>query len=118
MAKVEKRTYSQRKLYLIQAVKKRRKELKEKAVQYLGGKCMICGYNKTYQALEFHHLENKKFGLSSRGITRSWKSIENELKKCVLLCVNCHREVHAGFSQLPSVRMDEKQGENGGASQR
>ncbi len=85
------------------------------AIEYLGGRCMICGYNKCLTALEFHHLYNKKFGFSSRGITRSWQKIKEELKKCVLVCSNCHKEIHAGLVQLPSVRVDEKRGENGEA---
>ncbi len=113
MKKKEKRTYSQRKEYLINAVKKRRKKLKEMAVKYLGGKCMICGYSRCINALEFHHLEKKKFGLSSRGITRSWQRIKSELDKCILLCANCHREVHAGVLQLSPARVIEKRGENG-----
>ena len=115
MARAEKRTYRDRRLYLINAVKKRRKKLKQLAVEYLGGRCMICGYSKCFDALEFHHLFDKKFGLSTRGITRSWESIKKELKKCILVCANCHREIHAGLVQLPSARMDEKRGENGEA---
>jgi hypothetical protein len=111
----EKRKYKDRREYLIQAVKKRRKKLKQMAVEYLGGKCMICGYNRCINALEFHHLEDKRFGFSSRGITRSWQRTKEELKKCVLVCSNCHKEIHAGLVQLPSVRMDEKRGENGKA---
>ena len=115
MVKIGKRSYKERRLYLINAVKKRRKKLKLLAVEYLGSKCMLCGYSKCIEALEFHHLYDKKFGLSSRGITRSWNSIKEELNKCILVCANCHREIHAGLVQLPSVRMDEKRGENGKA---
>jgi 5-methylcytosine-specific restriction endonuclease McrA len=111
--KKEKRKYKDRREYLIEAVKKRRKRLKEMAVQYKGGKCGICGYNKCIEALEFHHLKGKDFGLSSRGITRSWRKVKNEIDKCILLCANCHREIHAGILQLPPEMVDEKRGENG-----
>ncbi len=115
MKRKEKRTYKQRRDYLINAVKKRRKKLKELAVKYLGGRCIICGYNKCINALEFHHLEKKSFGLSSRGITRSWQKIKKELNKCALLCANCHREIHAGIMQLSPEGVIEKRGENGEA---
>jgi hypothetical protein len=64
------------------------------------------------EALEFHHLESlqKDFGISSKGYTRSWVKIREELDKCVLLCANCHREVHTGL-QLPRVTVVEKSGE-------
>jgi hypothetical protein len=85
-----------------------RKKLKEKAVEFLGGKCEICGYNRCVYALEFHHVDkNKKsFGLSSGGIARSWKRVLNEIKKCVLLCSNCHKEVESGIVTLPDILVE------------
>lgn len=79
-----------------EAVSKRRATLKAMAVEYKGGKCEICGYNKCISALEFHHLnpEEKDFGISTDGNTRSWKRIRPELDKCILVCSNCHREIH------------------------
>jgi len=72
--------------------------IKEKAVEYKGGKCSICGYNKCIYALEFHHtnpLEKDK-NLNNRGIDRrkSFESLKIELDKCILVCANCHREIH------------------------
>lgn len=99
----ETRTYADRAKYLVQAVSKRRKRLGEMAREYKGGKCIICEYSKSSRALVFHHLnpEEKDFGLSSRGLTRSWERIKQELDKCVLLCANCHMELHDGITQLP-----------------
>ncbi|MCF7905864.1 hypothetical protein K9L63_01585 [Candidatus Gracilibacteria bacterium] len=56
----EKRKYSDRAKYLIVAVAKRRKLLRQKAIEYKGNQCAICGYHKCSQALEFHHLDPKK----------------------------------------------------------
>ena|SRR5674476_512038 len=73
----------------------RRFELKRKAVEYLGGGCSVCGYNKCIQALEFHHRDEttKEFCISgSHSI--SWVRFKAELDKCDLLCSNCHRETH------------------------
>lgn len=93
----DKRKYSDRAEYLKKAVSKRRKLLKEKAISYLGGKCTNCGYSKCADALEFHHLDTtqKDFGISYKGITRAWEKIQNELDKCILVCSNCHKEIHA-----------------------
>ncbi len=105
MAK-ETRTYKDRAKYLIKAVKKRRKKLKAMAIEYKGGKCQFCGYLKYQGALEFHHLDpsKKDFGLGTRGLTRSWKRIKKEADKCVLVCSNCHKEIHGGLLQ-PSAGM-------------
>ena len=80
-----------------EAVIKRRKVLKEKAVEYKGGKCYRCGYNKCIEALEFHHIDSteKDFGIAQKGYTRSWEKVKDEFDKCVLVCCNCHRELHS-----------------------
>ena len=74
------------------------------ALEYLGGRCCICGYDWCETALDFHHRDEKEksFGISAKGYTRSWHAIQTELEKCILLCANCHRELHAGMSQPPS----------------
>lgn len=66
---------------------------KQKAVEYKGGKCEKCGYDKCIAALEFHHPDptQKEFIISRKW---SFEKIKNELDKCVLLCSNCHKEVH------------------------
>lgn len=73
-----------------------RKRLKQKAVEYLGGKCKICGYNKCLKALDFHHInpKEKEFNISYFINAKSWETIKEELDKCILLCANCHRELH------------------------
>lgn len=80
----------------VEAVTTHRRRLKHKAVAYLGGKCSICGYNKCIDALEFHHKNpaEKTFGIASSGITYSWARVKVELDKCILVCANCHRELH------------------------
>lgn len=70
---------------------------KIKAVLSLGGKCTSCGYNKNLAALEFHHIDpsTKEFALDLRVFSNlSDVKLNIELEKCVLLCANCHREVH------------------------
>ena len=92
------RTYRDRAAYIIKAVQKRRKKLKQKAIELKGNKCKICGYNRCLEALEFHHIDNKnkEFGLAAKGYTRSWPKVKAEVEKCILLCANCHREIHVG----------------------
>ncbi len=99
----DKRKYADRAQYLIEAVVKRRKKVREIALDKMGSRCFLCGYNKCQSALEFHHIDEsqKKFGISSKGYTRSWEVISREIDKCYLLCANCHREVHAGICSFP-----------------
>ena len=66
-------------------------------IRMMGGKCSCCGYNKNIAALEFHHLNpsEKDFQLDSRHLSNtSMERIMEESKKCILLCSNCHKELH------------------------
>lgn len=75
----------------------RRFKVKLRCVEYKGGKCERCGYDKCNEALEFHHLDQaeKDFGISGSHC-RKWSDIEKELDKCIMLCSNCHRELEHG----------------------
>ena len=109
---VEKRRYADRRIYMIAAVRKRRKKVRLMAIQYKGGRCSRCGYDTCVEALEFHHLDSaqKDFGISAKGYTRSWERVRAELEKCILVCANCHREIHTS-SQLPRESGVETAGE-------
>jgi len=78
------------------------KETKEKAIAMYGGRCVNCNYNRV-PALEFHHIDggllkdpefSGKFGWA-------WSRLLIELEKCVLVCSNCHKLLHAGELELP-----------------
>ena len=89
---------------LYEKQKRRWIERKKEAVEYKGGKCIVCGYNKCMGALEFHHvnLENKNFGWTKMRFLSEEKMFL-ELDKCILMCANCHREEHyGGIEQLDS----------------
>ena len=88
-------TDEERKVKNYQKVKSHRQNLKIKAIEYKGGKCEICGYDKCEWALDFHHLDSTKkdFGISQY-IKLSWEKVRNELDKCIMVCANCHREIH------------------------
>ena len=79
----------------VQAVTDFRKRRKENLIRVLGSCCCLCGYNKCIGALEFHHVEpeNKKYQLSSGNCHKIEDDLE-EAKKCILVCANCHREIH------------------------
>lgn len=85
-----------------EAVQRRREKLKKLLVEYKGGKCEICGYDKCVSALEFHHLnpEEKDFAIGQKGYTRSFERNKSEVDKCILVCSNCHREIHDGLIDL------------------
>lgn len=95
-----------------------RRRLKARAITYKGGKCLLCGYDRYNGAVEFHHLDKttKGFGLSRKGIVRSWESIRSELEKCVLVCSNCHREIEGGQRTIPKGLAAQPNGEKKGPS--
>ena len=80
---------------LVQSNLSRQRKTKELAVDYKGGCCSICGYNKCIAALDFHHInpseKDRRYFNMRGGLSVNLKT---ELDKCVLLCSNCHREIH------------------------
>lgn len=56
----------------------------------------MCGYDKYYGALDFHHKkpEEKEFSIGGN-YSLAWERLEKELDKCILVCCRCHREIHA-----------------------
>lgn len=84
-------------------VKKWRSKTKEVIVESMGGKCQCCNYDVIH-SLDCHHInaDGKEFSIScAMANPKNWKSIVMELRKCVLVCANCHREIHAGVRNLP-----------------
>lgn len=80
--------------------------IKKICIERLGGVCNICKNKYLSQAMCFHHIDEstKKFKISDK--IQQYKDapkkffkggcneIYNELNKCVLLCNNCHSELH------------------------
>ena len=75
-----------------------RQKRKRDLISLYGGKCSLCGYNKSIKALEFHHIkpQDKKYALGT-GNCHKLQDDLTEAKKCLLVCANCHREIHDGF---------------------
>lgn len=71
-----------------------RKRVKLKLVEYKGGKCEICGYNKCIRALGFHHRNPAEKDFSISGKSLSFDRLKIEVDKCILVCSNCHTEIH------------------------
>lgn len=97
----------------VESVARRRRIVKRKLVEEAGGRCIVCGYSRCQQALQFHHLDpaTKKFHLGHRGHSRSLARSRAEARKCALLCANCHAEVEAGLTSMPlnsSIEVDSK----------
>lgn len=68
---------------------------KYKAIDFLGGKCEKCGENDIFK-LCFHHINDKEkeYKISQMLGRMKWNDIEKEIRKCKLLCQNCHYELH------------------------
>lgn len=75
-----------------------RQKRKRDLITLYGGKCSLCGYDKSIKALEFHHIkpQDKKYALGT-GNCHKLQDDLTEAKKCLLVCANCHREIHDGF---------------------
>lgn len=86
-------------------VKDSRNKRKLDMVYVMGGKCQLCGYNKTVSALEFHHINPALKTISfNKAQTKNWEITKEELKKSILLCANCHREVHDNLDNFLNLK--------------
>lgn len=90
----ETRTYADRRQVNKANVIKRRRQNKLLLVEYKGGKCERCGYDKCIDALEFHHLDPSTKESKNLGTTAAIAKQKAEADKCILVCANCHREIH------------------------
>lgn len=66
-------------------------------IRQFGGQCAICGYKKNSTALDLHHInpKEKSFALDLRSLSnRKQSKIDEEVCKCILVCRNCHAELH------------------------
>ncbi len=77
-------------------VVQKRKNLKERAVEYAGSKCYDCGESFPDCVYDFHHVDGSKDGCvgTMTHNCRPWSVIKEEVDKCVMLCSNCHRIRH------------------------
>jgi hypothetical protein len=94
-------------------VKKWRRETKQRMIVAMGNSCQCCGYDKCNDSLTFHHIDPSQKKLKFGGVRanpQSWSKIVDELRKCVLVCRNCHGEIEAGFREMPAqyIKFDEK----------
>ena len=90
-------------------VKEWRRNTKLRLIEAFGGECAICRYSKSKEVFDFHHLDpgDKESLITAKCM--SWVRVVAEVRKCVMLCANCHREVHAGVAIVPedAPRFDE-----------
>ena len=71
-----------------------RKRTKTKLVEYKGGSCKVCGYGNSISALHFHHLNPIEKDFTIGGKSYSFERLKSEVDKCILVCSNCHCEIH------------------------
>ena len=89
-----------------EAQKNRGLTRKLQLVKQAGSQCSICGYKKNLAALAFHHTSSTKkdFKLDMRSLSnRTLQTILTELDKCILVCHNCHAELHNPYLNLDEL---------------
>ena len=69
-----------------------------------GNKCEICGYSKEPKILEFHHQKDKKYRLSDASRNNTIDKLREEIKKCVLVCPNCHSIIHLKGRNINQIK--------------
>lgn len=83
--------------------RKYRDDVQELVLEFKKSGCVLCGETEPC-CLSAHHrnTKTKKFTIGDRTKWHSLAAIIKELKKCICLCENCHRKVHAGVISLRS----------------
>lgn len=97
------RRYTKRNPEAVKASQKKHKEKKRQVMnEARSSGCVVCGYNKCNEALDFHHVDSstKEKSISDLLCSGSMDDLKKEISKCVVLCANCHREHHAGQLNL------------------
>jgi predicted nucleic acid-binding Zn ribbon protein len=96
-----------RDLQSYQAQQRRGLARKLALVQDAGGCCSLCGYRKNLAALVFHHTspDGKDTELDIRSLSnRKLEKVMSEIRKCILVCANCHAELHNPHLDLDALR--------------
>lgn len=82
-------------------INRHRWALKATMIRYKGGCCQLCGYDKIFRSLDFHHVNpsGKDFSFGGKH-NLGWAKLRQELDKCVCVCRNCHGEIHDAIDAL------------------
>ena len=92
---IDKRYYENNKEKIYRNKRARLRNRKLELIKHLGGRCEVCGYNRCAWAFDFHHKDGNKENNVARIIHEGSKDKAlKEAEKCILLCANCHRELH------------------------
>ena len=88
-----------------------RQKIKQEFVNSFGNRCCLCKQSYPIVLYDFHHVtpKNKKFSIG-RGWLQESKALLTEIKKCVMVCSNCHRLIESGLADVPddAIRIKEK----------
>lgn len=90
---------------------KKQEEYKAINIEYitnykLAHGCTYCD-EKDICCYDFHHLRDKSFNISQKLVRSTLQRIIEEIEKCVVVCSNCHRKLHAGRTMIPRIRNEE-----------
>lgn len=77
--------------------RKRGKPRKLELIRLYGGKCNHCNGEFHPEVFDFHHIDpsTKSFSIGGSGLLKPFDLVLEEAAKCIMLCSNCHRTLHA-----------------------
>lgn|SRR3989338_5693498 len=93
---IDRKYYLRNRIKIYQRKMQRRWRIKQNMVGLMGSECRLCGYKKCISALEFHHKNKEKdFNIADLIKNSSEQNVLKEVQRCILVCANCHRELHS-----------------------
>lgn len=97
----QKAHYQKKKQYYKDKASERQNKIKKEFIEIKSSlKCISCGEDNI-ACLDFHHLDSSQKEIEvSKAVALGWsiERIKLEINKCIVLCSNCHRKHHAGYS--------------------
>ena len=96
---------------------KKNRDVKDYFCEKFDRTCQVCGFQFGNECFDFHHIDpkTKDFNIAASYCMKKKEQIEEELKKCIMVCSNCHRTIHKNQTDESDINIDKVMKKSKGA---